>query len=154
MRQKTFERLRSRRKIANQPRITRRIKKLARTHELSRLQVACDIEHGLAFAYRERLLEHLSVRDLPENIAAGHRVIKEIFACLKRALRMAPRVNLKSQLAAHHTIFFQDVPHIPARCPAWHINEDSFFWKSLVRVRHSVPHPPRNATGDQRGKQK
>src|SRR5204863_1393743 len=93
--EETFQRLRSRSKIADQRRVARGIKKIARTHELSRLQIACDIEHGLAFAHRERLLEHLSVRDLPENIAAGHGMIKEIFACLERALRMPPRVNLK-----------------------------------------------------------
>src|SRR5882672_5420469 len=80
--EETFKRLSAPRKIANQRRIACGIKKIARAHELSRFELARDVEHRFAFAHRERLLVDLAVREFPEDLPAGHSMIKKVFARL------------------------------------------------------------------------
>jgi hypothetical protein len=89
----------------------------------------------------------------PENVAPRHRVVKKVFAGLQCALRMPPRVNLKRQFAAHHSIFFQQIGNVSARRPMWHVNKHTLLREALVRLRHAVPHPRRSATSNQHNQQ-
>ncbi len=147
--EETFERLGAGRKITNQRRIARGIDKIARAHELCRLEFAGDVEHRFPFAHRERLLVYLTFREFPENLPARHGMREIIIAGLRGALRMPPRVDLKRQSAAHHAVCFQQSRNMPARSPMRHIDVDTFRRKALVRLRDAVPHPRRGAPGNQ-----
>src|SRR6266568_4841398 len=111
--EKAFESLRARRKIMNQPGVACGIKKIARAHELSRFEFVGDVKHRFAFAHRERLLVDLAVRELPEDLLAGHGTIEKVFPGLQGALRMPPCINLKRRRAAHHAICSQQIRHMP-----------------------------------------
>src|ERR1700676_2839393 len=81
--------------VVNQGRIFCGTQEIAGGHELSGFEVAGDIEHGFAFAHGEGLFEYLTIGELPKNVVSGGGAIKEIFAGLERATRMAASINLK-----------------------------------------------------------
>src|SRR6266849_2024555 len=144
-----LERLSPGREIANKSCVAGGLKKIACAHELSSFQFSSDIKHGFPFAHGEGLLVHLSIRKFPEDLGAGHGTIKIIFAGLQSALRMAARINLKRQRAAHHSIFFQEIRRIAARSAVWNVDKDAFRRETLIRMREAIPHPGRSAPGNQ-----
>jgi len=87
-------------------------------------------------------------RELPKDFASRHGMIKKIFARLKCALRMPPRINFKSQLAAHHPIFLQDVCYIPADTPRGTSTKTPSFekpWYGCVMPYHIHTAVPRQS---------
>src|SRR5580704_3027499 len=93
--------------VVNQGRIFGGTQKVAVGHKFSGFEVAGDIEHSVAFAYGEGLLEYLAIGELPKNVVSGGGTIEEIFAGLQGTARMAAGVEFKGHGTADDTFSFQ-----------------------------------------------
>src|SRR6516162_1685930 len=133
--EKSLERPGLRCEIANQGRVACREKEIARRHELAGLQIAGDFKNGFAFAHRESHLINLPAGDFPENVASRHGMVEEILASPQRVLRMTPRIDFESQLAANHAVLPQQIADEPRRSPVRNVDEQSFVRKILVGLR-------------------
>ena len=150
--EKTFESRGVGRKILDQRGIFCGAQEIAGRHEISRFQIARDIEHGFAFAHREGLFEHLAVREFPENVVSGGGAVEEIFTGLKRAARMAARVEFECDGAADYSLPLQQARHAAAGGAMRHIHKNPFGGKGPIGLLDAIPQPGAGRCRDQKNK--
>src|SRR5208282_3165771 len=110
----TLESQRVRINVANHHRIAGCFHKIVGKKKMAGLEIMRDVVESFAFSNSKRNLVNLTLRQLPENLAASYGAVEKIFPSFERSPWMPPRIDFKRDSASHYAVTFQHSSHAAA----------------------------------------